>query len=833
MADRRQLNAAMACSCLNIRIWPQPDHGKPPDFLIAGSTDPDYTLTYVSEQGIAIEHPQMTMRTRKMGPPIPDTARCIRYTTLTCLICQTLAYRVQQLVPLDIDDQQGPLLPSLDWVEQETLKSVHGFVEVHNTCLAPDAVATLSLSSAYSPVFHVAVPDVATPTPTPSVDHASEESPDQAQYGTPTGLFLSNLKPLFPPAPFVPPHPVFTHLLSVAETTSESLRAEAEKDITAIIRSKLAELQAAEDKLRRDVKCLWIQFIENLTKAEKETGASSRKKGQEHPRGHLPDAVGVSGTPLISVRDFVAGPAERLRSPTSSVPRISSLSASLATSAFHHPAARRVESTAIQMSHDNPRSSSPYSSHPSSLGSVNRRSPPSEMESTGPSPRTNREAIIQPFKRKMDESQDTAVSFRYFSVVEAEASRARQPQAVSEHIAAAEETDNRSEKQAEASGVTKETSTLGGKETPSNENSASEGRLNKSDAEATRAPAEQPPTPKSKRRVTFDIKVGTDDASGKRGKTSPVETSRDAEEMIFELEDGSERDTSEAAPALPFVDSALAPQRHVRHRSGSHAGLPTSLSSLWPTSLPAHSGLQQPMGGEDDTQPPVHTNGANHDSVSPTNPPDERDTDHGEDVDQQEEEILRLVAANTPSHRGAWKRNSKAWKAFVSRHYATGVHGALIAENEDDSERTADDTDDGDWDVPQDGKWSLLAGVPASLPIKIGPLIRRREPLSLASYQPKSSLPERGEVADPLSLHIDARHVSSATLRRELYAERDRSRHLDPGALDFTAESGDEGSDEETDEASVPDEARGRHHALKILEARSKIPAEGMWRSLA
>ena len=65
--------------------------------------------------------------------------------------------------------------------------------------------------------------------------------------------------------------------------------------------------------------------------------------------------------------------------------------------------------------------------------------------------------------------------------------------------------------------------------------------------------------------------------------------------------------------------------------------------------------------------------------------------------DPQEEEILKLVAANTPSHRSAWKRNSKAWQLFVSRR-RNGVPGALIPEEiEDSSGRVANDSDDSDW----------------------------------------------------------------------------------------------------------------------------------------
>jgi hypothetical protein len=70
-----------------------------------------------------------------MGLPLVGTNRCVRYTTLTCLLCQTLAYRVQQLVPQDVEGQEGPLLPTHDWVEQDILMSSSGWIEVHSNCL--------------------------------------------------------------------------------------------------------------------------------------------------------------------------------------------------------------------------------------------------------------------------------------------------------------------------------------------------------------------------------------------------------------------------------------------------------------------------------------------------------------------------------------------------------------------------------------------------------------------------------------------------------------------------------------------------------------------------
>ena len=87
------------------------------------------------------------MRTRKMGLPLVDTNRCVRYTTLTCLLCQTLAYRVQQLVPQDVEGQEGPLLPTHDWVEQDILMSSSGWIEVHSNCLVSNLFPSLMHST--------------------------------------------------------------------------------------------------------------------------------------------------------------------------------------------------------------------------------------------------------------------------------------------------------------------------------------------------------------------------------------------------------------------------------------------------------------------------------------------------------------------------------------------------------------------------------------------------------------------------------------------------------------------------------------------------------------
>jgi hypothetical protein len=467
----------------------------------------------------------------------------------------------------------------------------------------------------------------------------------------------------------------------------------------------------------------------------------------------------------------------------------------------------------------------------------------------------NGESIVQPFKRSMDESRDTAVSFRYFTILEADVARTRQEQAA----------DVRSEGAPKASEPAKETG---------DSNAAKVTTPAKEAQEAHRHPPESldrdvilptDGTPR-RRKVKFDIKVeavtgeGTsprvngefreNEGKGRWPRPCLPAVDDSSVELIFDFEDGSaDPESSYAAPTLPFIENAQARGRG-RHRVAGFGVLPASLSSLRPTSLPAYSVLQSK--GTEKPATSVSNNGASR-TTSPVLLLHEARSEYPEQLDPQEEEILKLVAANTPSHRSAWKRDSKAWELFVSRR-RNGVPGALIPEEaEDGSARGADDNDDNDWGSSKgklrcltltilgswntDIRWSLgNAGFPASLPIDIGPLSCQREPLSLASYQPQTSLSDRAGMIVP-AFPDGRRHTSSATLRRASYAERDRSRAIDPGALDFIAGNGEEAEDDQSDEeptkANVADEGRGRQRAFKILQARSKIPEAGMWMSLA
>ncbi|KIK96136.1 hypothetical protein PAXRUDRAFT_826294 [Paxillus rubicundulus Ve08.2h10] len=823
----------MACKCLNVRIHPQPQSETPPDFLMKAIGDSEYALTYVGEQGITIAHPQVTMRTKKVGQPFAGTGRCIRFTTLTCLICQTLAYRVRQLVPLDVDGQEGPMLPSPDWVEQEALLSSCGWIEVHKNCLVAEDVTRLSSSSMYSTTFGVAVPQSSVQPPTTPVQSAQETSQNSLpQTGPSVGPLLSNLKPLFPPAPFVPCHLVFSHLSALAVKQSESLRSSADEHLAAIVRDKIAELERAEDKLRMEVEELWRNFVENVGEVEKDIGGRlGETRRRDSSRGFTLNTSGVPGTPLVSVRTFVpvASTAPRVTSPASSVPKLSSLSASLATSAFYHPRAVQEQAPVHpRSSSDSPQSPPPYSSQPSSLGSVDSPLSSSSEPLPALSPRIKADNTIQPFRRSMDESRDTTVSFRYFTILEADVARARHHvQDASQSTTGSEEATCQPGESAKERGGFKATRVTSGPEVQANQGgNAKEDQLKKTDKDI-RPAAEG--TPRNRRKVKFDIKADSTDGLSAEKHSNDLSTRRarasETEEMIFDWDDGSsEPESSDAAPALPLIENAQIPSSRKRLRISNNAGLPASLSSLRPNSLPAYSTLQSKF-----IEGAVPDNGVSH-PTSPNTPSEQARMADPEQFDPQEDEILKLVAANTPSHRGAWKRNSKAWQTFVSRS-RNGVAGTLIPEEvEDGSGQTAGGTDGSDWNVTRDSRWPHgPPGFPASLPVNIGPLSRRREPLSLASYQPKTPLSERVGI-------LDSRRHTSSTLRKASYAERDRSRAMDPGALDFAAgDGGDEEEDESDEEPSKPDldEARGRQRALKILEARSKIPEAGMWMSLA
>lgn len=161
----------------------------------------------------------------------------------------------------------------------------------------------------------------------------------------------------------------------------------------------------------------------------------------------------------------------------------------------------------------------------------------------------------------------------------------------------------------------------------------------------------------------------------------------DVAEMVFALEDlEGEEDTAgdfsdTRHSTLPLLEPSVSrPLRPGKMRSNE------AFSSLRPSSLPNPSHIR-PMRGQphiDSSQvilprPKVLTTTAGG-SLSPSlqygslpGTPSEHDA-----------ELLRLVAAYTPSHRGAWTPSSKAWQTFTRRQENLGC--SRIPEEGEDTE---------------------------------------------------------------------------------------------------------------------------------------------------
>lgn len=117
--------------------------------------------------------------------------------------------------------------------------------------------------------------------------------------------------------------------------------------------------------------------------------------------------------------------------------------------------------------------------------------------------------------------------------------------------------------------------------------------------------------------------------------------------------------------------------------------------------------------------------------------------------------------------------------------------------------------------------WCNPSGFASSLPVQIRPFLNDHPTL-----EPKTSLAEKQGVLVP---PLKTKPRNSSAIRKAVYAERDRSRAIDPGpTLDFNDEA------EDDDTTLIVDETdRGRRHALSILQAGSVVPEAGMWRSMA
>ncbi|KAJ6515400.1 hypothetical protein C8R45DRAFT_956389 [Mycena sanguinolenta] len=802
------LSPAYACGCLNVRITPVSP-------APAQSTDPvstpDFSSVHVADEGIAVAHPQVTLRIRTRGE-LTSRNRRARYTSLTCLICQVLVYRVHQTVALDADGRDGPLAPNEDWVEQDILKSPSGWIEVHSRCLKGDAIARVEASPQYSALFSLAIQMEPSPP-------ASPEPP--AEDGRQTS-FLAHLPALFMGPPFTPGHQVFVHLAAVATEQSDAHRAAVEHEIAEIVRNKTAQLARTEARLRRQVETLWRRFRDGRQSVEQtDTGTSPRSPRSPVFRsvsGNLGTPAGTTnvGTPVAVVRDFVPLPVAPIRQVRP--PAVSSLSASLATSAFHHPRARQQERTPPARP-DSPVSTSSHTLSGSSItltGSPRMQASttaPARIFSEGPS-------VAQFVRHPNDTTINTEASYRYFRDLEEDMARHRRARESENAVAGPSSAVTPRHDEAESSRAGP--STVNG-----NRNGPTASHSDETEQKTEASGTEDKGKGKQRKMVTFQSQPAV--VTIKRAVIAEEEEEdrlarNTGEEMMFPLDtDSNEQDSAEGA-VMVLVDQPVKPSRSLQPRRSARkpptdsTGLPQSFSGLRPESLPRPSNIVPPRRGP---SPPAEEPISEEDGV------EEEAVDVQEELDSRDHEIRRLVAADTPSHRLGWKKGSTEWETLVSPHRHSSV----------------DEDKDVVLESPPHLNGTSQAGMPGSMPINIRPVANPRPNLSLASYRPQTmpSAPQVPEPEPPLP-------VPSSSVRRALYAERNLQRAMDPGALDFAVDASSviEEEEEEAEEdhttggadapttcASFDELDIGRKHARKILQARNDVPDSGMWRSLA
>lgn len=159
--------------------------------------------------------------------------------------------------------------------------------------------------------------------------------------------------------------------------------------------------------------------------------------------------------------------------------------------------------------------------------------------------------------------------------------------------------------------------------------------------------------------------------------------------MIFELEDLGEEGNESSVDfqqSLPLIEQPAPPVRPRKHPHRKSAELSDSFSSLRPASLPAPSHIRPPKSSPAiilslprPSSPPKGTR-------SPVSP-GSQSRDKYDSINLRDAEILKLVAANAPSHRGAWKPNSRAWQTFVRRQDSKDPfeNGYIAEESEEET----------------------------------------------------------------------------------------------------------------------------------------------------
>ena len=234
------------------------------------------------------------------------------------------------------------------------------------------------------------------------------------------------------------------YLASVANEESQNLRGAAEQRIADFVKAEVAAIEAKEQSLRQQVEVFWTTYKDHLNALQGEPS----KQTLNVPRSHVshsgfgPGGLGAAiSNSSVSIRNFDPVPISPPLSPLSSGPRTSALSASLATSTFHHL------NTNEARTHSSGNSGS-ASSH--TLSTTYSRSPTLVPDAV-PVASNN---VLQ-FKRNINDDINTQASYRYFVNLEEDMARYKRSQelALKEQQAEASKQVQQAPTQAGSSGV--------------------------------------------------------------------------------------------------------------------------------------------------------------------------------------------------------------------------------------------------------------------------------------------------------------------------------------------------------------------------------------------
>ncbi|KAG8903445.1 hypothetical protein FRB99_003267 [Tulasnella sp. 403] len=295
-----------SCRCLNVKLQG------------VSSSDPlsdGYRRLQSTDDGVQVSLPHFTIRSRAY---VGEGENRTRYTTVTCILCATVSYRVRIEEDVVGEGPEGPLLPpSGEWREEQPLKSKDNWIEISKECWSGLEYTSAFSSPSFSPTFTLLLP----PRDIPS--SATAPTPDPLIFKIPS--LAASLPPLFLAPPFTPSHPVFQAFSRHAIRASDELRKDLEAELETFLQGKLKELGEAEEKLKGDVDCLWKHW--------RDTWQDLTKK--ETPKPKKRSSVVVPQVHDFTPRPMAPSPRNRPHSPTADVASPSLLSASLAQPSLH------------------------------------------------------------------------------------------------------------------------------------------------------------------------------------------------------------------------------------------------------------------------------------------------------------------------------------------------------------------------------------------------------------------------------------------------------------------------------------------------------------------